>query len=90
MHGLTDAVADVIFDDAKFGLTKDGLNGVADIAEVSTWADLVDAGPKRASGGGEEIFDRRASRADDGGEGGISIVALIKNDEIERNFIAIL
>lgn len=82
-------MTDVVFDDTKMGTTKNGFDGVTDIADWSTGANLIDSGPESKFGGFDEIFNGRIGFTDGHSESGISVISLIENDEVKRNFITV-
>lgn len=90
VHGEADAVSNVIFDDAEVATTKNGFDGVSDVAKVNTWPNLTDAGPEGGFGGLDHLFDGGAGLANVGGEGGVGVVALVFDDEVKGDLVAIL
>lgn len=63
---------------------------MTDVSEVDSGADLVDACPECMLGSANHLFDGGAGFADDSSESGVSVVAFVFDNEIERNFVAVL
>lgn len=89
MHFATNTVADIVFDNSEVGAAEDGFDGVADVADMGTGADFVDAGPEGGFGIFDHFFDGGVGAADDGGKGGVGMVSSVFNDEVERDFVAV-
>ena len=91
MHLFADAVADVIFDDAKLAFSEDSFDGVANGTEVDAGLDLFDAGPEGALGGLNHLLDGgRTLSSDEHGEGAVGVVTLVEDDEVEGGLVAFL
>src|SRR5690606_30458849 len=89
MHRDADTVTDHVANDAEAVSFDVLLDAGRDIADAIADLCLTDAEIERLAADAKELLELRCNRADGNGEGVVADVAVVPDDDVEGNHIAI-